>query len=125
MLQQRYRFHGRNSLRRVYRQGETVRSRLFAIRHIENPRHPDSRCSVVVARKVLKAAPRRNRVRRRIYEFIRLHWGHIQPNRDFIITVYEPNVYDMPGDQLRDSLVALLKRAEIWTDTPNHKKTTS
>lgn len=114
MLQRRYRFQGRSSLRYLFAKGRTVRNRSFALRFVANSRRTDSRCTVVVSRKVLKAAPKRNRVRRRIYEIIRNHWDHIAPSHDMLITVYDPAIFDAPHEQVKSGIVDLLVSAKLW-----------
>lgn len=101
MLQRQYRFHGHATLRYLYAHGKTVRNRALAVRYAANPHRQDSRLAVVVTRKVLKAAPGRNRIRRRIYELLRTNWSQMRPGYDMVITVYEPRFADMPADELR------------------------
>jgi len=113
MLQRQYRFHGRATLRHLYVQGKTVRNRALAVRYAANPRRQDSRLAVVVTRKVLKAAPGRNRIRRRMYELIRTHWPQLRPGYDILITVYEPRFVDMPADELQTLVLELLSQAHL------------
>ena len=49
-----YRFHGHNSLRYVYKNGQAVRSRLATLKSSPNPHRKKSRIAVVVGKKVLK-----------------------------------------------------------------------
>jgi len=122
MLKYTYRFHGHGSLRYLYQHGKTVRGRSIAVRSVHNTRRTDSRCAVVITRKVCKVAPRRNRMRRRIYEFLRTHWDHIAPAHDIVISVYDASLYDMPYEELHGLLVDVLQKAGIWrAQSGNHK----
>lgn len=114
MLKQTYRFHGHGSLRYLYQHGKTVRTHALAVRYIDNPRRVHSRATVVVSRKVLKAAPKRNRVRRRIYEYLRAHWAELKAPCDVAITVHDPSVYTMPTAELHELLHATLSKASLW-----------
>lgn len=118
MLKQTYRFHGHGSLRYLYQHGQTVRSHAVAVRSIRNARRVHNRATVVVARKVLKAAPKRNRVRRRIYEYLRLNWDHLKNPYDIAITVHDPSLYDLPPTELKKLLDDLLGKAQLWTESP-------
>lgn len=114
MLKQQYRFHGHGSLRYLYQHGQTMRSHALAIRFIANPRRVHNRVTVVVARKVLKAAPKRNRVRRRIYEYMRMHWAELKTPYDMVITVYDPSLYDLPALELQKLVADALAKANLW-----------
>ena len=116
MLAQRYRFHGYGSLKFLYRTGSVYRSRSLALRITRNDRRPNSRCAVIVTKKVQKAAPRRNRIRRRVYEIIRTEWDHIQPSHDMLITVYDPLSGEMDHEQLRQGVIELLKQSGVWRE---------
>lgn len=118
MLQYKYRFHGHGSLRYLYKNGKTVRNRSLSIRFAQNPKRKDTRCAIVVTRKLYKSAPKRNRIRRRIYEVLRTNWQHILPANDIVINVFEPRFYDMPHEDLEASVVDVLSRAELWQDNP-------
>lgn len=118
MLQYKYRFHGHGSLRYLYKNGKTVRNRSLSIRFVQNPKRKDTRCAVVVTRKLYKSAPKRNRIRRRIYEVLRTNWQHILPANDIVINVFEPRFYDMPHEDLKASVADVLARAELWQGDP-------
>lgn len=81
------RFHGHSSLRFVYKNGQAVRSRLLTIKYIANSHRKSSRVAVVVSKKVLKSAVRRNLIRRRIYEIIRLKLPHLNRAYDIAVIV--------------------------------------
>jgi ribonuclease P protein component len=124
MLAQRYRFHGYGSLKFLYRQGQTYRSRSVSLRIVPNPKRENSRVSVVVTKKVQKAAPRRNRIRRRVYEIIRTNWDNLRPNHDMLISIYDPQATDMPYEDLEKSVINVLKQADVWQESQNGGKAT-
>lgn len=125
MLQQRYRFHGYGSLKFLYHKGETFRSRSVSLRVVANPKRSTSRVAVIVTKKVQKAAPRRNRIRRRVYEVVRLHWDNLKPGHDMLISVYDPQAGVMPYEELERTIVGVLKQAHVWQDSQNDGQTTN
>jgi ribonuclease P protein component len=111
MILRQHRFHGYNSLRFVYAKGATQRSSLLAVRTVINTRRDSYRCAVVVSKKVSKSAVVRNRIRRRLYEQIRVA-GIVQP-ADIVVTVYSEMVATMPAEQLKTTLNTLLAQAGV------------
>ncbi len=116
MLEHRYRFHGHGSLRFLYQRGKTYRTKSLSLRVVRNPQRVHSRLAVIVTKKVQKAAPRRNRIRRRVYEVIRTHWEHIAPSHDMIISVYDAQTDIMPPAELEALVVDALKQARVWQE---------
>ena len=116
MLAQKYRFHGYGSLKFLYHKGKTYRTRSLALRVAHNSRRENGRVAVVVTKKVQKAAPRRNRIRRRVYEIVRKNWDHITPSHDILISVYAPQAGSMQSDQLENAVIDVLRQAGIWQD---------
>lgn len=117
MIAGRYRFHGYGSLKFLYHKGETHRSRSVSLRVVNNPRREESRVAVIVTKKVQKAAPRRNRIRRRVYEIVRTNWSHIKPGHDILISIYDPQAGVMPYAELERSVIGILKQAHVWQDS--------
>ena len=117
MIAGRYRFHGYGSLKFLYHKGETHRSRSVSLRVVNNPRREESRVAVIVTKKVQKAAPRRNRIRRRVYEIVRTNWSHIKPGHDILISVYDPQAGIMPYSELENTVIGILKQAHVWQDS--------
>lgn len=114
MLIQKNRFHGHGSLRYVYRNGETIRSSVLTIKYIENPRRKNSRFSVVVGKKVMKSAVRRNRIRRRIYEVIRKEIPKLRDNRDVVLMVFSSEVLTMDSQALYDMIKQFFSQANLY-----------
>lgn len=116
MLAAKYRFHGYGALRFLFGHGKTFRFKNLSIRTAANSRRTHSRVAVVVSKKVIKASPKRNRVRRRVYELLRENWENIKGSHDIIITVYDPAVWDMPAEELKNELLHALRESQLWTD---------
>jgi ribonuclease P protein component len=114
MLAKQFRFHGYGSLKFLYNKGKIVRARYVSLKYISNPRREDSRLAVVVAKKVSKKAPVRNRIRRRLYEAVRLHWPMLKPGQDMIITVFDENIANIPSTDLNKIIVELLTKADLY-----------
>lgn len=123
MLRRANRFHGHNSLRYVYKTGQTVRSDLFGIKYGLNQRRADMRCAVVVSKKVSKSAVKRNRMRRRLYELIRTTVLPDQP-MDIVLTVFHESTATIPMGQLQEQFRALLKKTNIAVKVENKTRDT-
>jgi ribonuclease P protein component len=113
MLARNYRFHGLGSLNFVYRQGKTVRSQSLSLRYALNNRRQTYRVAVVVSRKVHKSAVVRNRIRRRIYEAVRLELPSTVPPYDLVFTAFSDMLVAMPSSELRQLVTSLLKKAGL------------
>jgi ribonuclease P protein component len=111
MITKRNRFHGRNSLNGVYRHGKILRGNSITVR-CGNFRRGDYRLAVVVSRKVSKSAVVRNRIRRRIYEIVRLHMKDTAPTRphDMIITVFDESFASAEAHELRSRIGRLIEK---------------
>ncbi len=113
MIAKQFRFHGYGSLKFVYSKGTTVRTRFLSMKYVQNSRRPDSRLAVVVSKKISKKAPERNRIRRRLYEAIRLQWSMIQPGYDIVVTAFDERVGTISPTELTQAVDELLQRSNI------------
>jgi ribonuclease P protein component len=111
MLSRANRFHGHNTVRRVYRQGRSVRNNLGSLHVLGN--RPKFKAAVVVSRKVNKSAVARNRIRRRIYEVIRLQTKNITEPMEVVVTVYQAEAESLKSNQLKAAVEDLFKKAKI------------
>lgn len=112
MISRSHRFHGHGSLRYVYQHGHVVRGPLCSLKYIRNEKRPKWRLAVVVSKKVHKSAVKRNRIRRRLYEAVRLEAIDILAY-DMVITVFHEQVADLPAKELTTLVRAQLKQAGI------------
>lgn len=114
MLANKHRFHGPNSLRYVYRQGQTVHSHFFKVKFAPNTQMEHTRFAVVVSKKVHKSAVGRNRIRRRVYGVIRSQLPIVKPGVDVVIMIVSGEVMALPSTELRRSLVQLFSEANLY-----------
>lgn len=113
MISKLHRFHGHTSLNFVYRHGVVTRDQHMSLRVARNNRRASYRAAVIVSRKVHKSAVRRNRIRRRIYEAVRLRSGTITAPYDLVFTVFSDQLADMPAVQLQALVERMLARARV------------
>jgi ribonuclease P protein component len=115
MINRTHRFHGHNSLRYVYRNGKQARAPQIALKYALNEQRNTYRCAVVVSKRVHKSAAARNRIRRRIYEIVRLQDSGIGRPFDMVFTVFDEKVVDAPPPELQNIISSLLRQAGIRT----------
>ena len=113
MLSKLNRFHGHRSVRRIYKQGRAQRNSLGSVHVYSDQRHPVTHVAVVVSKKVHKSAVVRNRIRRRIYELIRVHMPTFKHPAELVFTVYQPEAATMPAEKLAEEVRNLLDRAKL------------
>lgn len=110
MLSQKYRFHSRGGVRYTYQKGKTIRTQNISLIFAPNSRH-HQRFGVVVSKKVLKSAVGRNRIRRRVYEALRLELPRFHDHLDCLFVIYNKSVAKMPFTELRAQIRDLLQQA--------------
>ena len=113
MLAAQYRFHGRRSMGLLFKQGRLVRGRSMGLKYVANSARQESRVAVVVGRKVTKIAPRRNRIRRRIFETVRVHWPELLAGYDLAFIVYDANLATASAPEIEAQVLGLLQKAGV------------
>ena len=113
MISRSNRFHGFNSLRHVYRQGQASRGALFAVKAVPNAQRQAYRAAVVVSRKVNKSAVVRNRIRRQLYENVRQLSPQFTKPYDIVLTVFHDTVLQTKPVDLSGQLKKQLKELGI------------
>lgn len=109
-----YRFHGHNSLRYVYKNGQAVRTHFATLKSSTNPQRKKTRIAVVVGKKILKSAVGRNRIRRRIYEYVRQQIPRLSQNFDIVIIVSSSEFATMSAADLQAHIEGLFVRAGLY-----------
>lgn len=113
MIPRAHRFHGLNSLQFVYRQGKQARADVCTLKYARNERRKTYRVAVVVSKKVSKSAVVRNRIRRRLFEAVRLQAIDIKQPYDLVFTIYDAQLATMPAVQVTKTVQQLLHKAAI------------
>ena len=108
MLASRYRFHGHRSVRATMTNGQVRRGRMTIVRYQDTPHRPLSRCAVIVSKKTLKSAVKRNRVRRRIYNIVRHELESLSQPYSIVIVVVSPDAISAPHAELTAEISRLL-----------------
>lgn len=118
MLSKKYRFHSRGGVKWVYRHGKTVRSPKMSLVFGPNERG-FTRVAVVVSKKVDKTAVARNRIRRRVYEALRVNFDLVPKKMDYIFVVYSKEVLEMPFAELEKVLGGLVEESKVCYNKNN------
>ncbi len=114
MISADYRFHGHGSLNYLFRNGTTARNSRVLVRTVSNKRRQTSRVSVIVSKKVAKSAVVRNRIRRRVYEVIRAHWGDVTPQTDFAVTILSAEIAVLGAQEVDRTVIGALQQAGVY-----------
>ena len=96
----------------VYQKGKTVRTSRMSLVYTKNTRG-FTRIAVVVSKKIDKRAVVRNRIRRRIYEAVRLNFDELPKATDYIFVVYSKDVMNMPFCELQEVILNLVDEAKV------------
>jgi len=107
------RFHGHNSLRYVYKNGKAVRSHLMTVKVTVNPHRKNSRVAVVVSKKILKSAVRRNRIRRRVYEYVRNEIINFNDTYDVVIIITSSELLNISFNDISDQINQLFNQVNV------------
>ena len=110
MLGRSHRFHGYGSLRGVYQRGRSARGPLMSLKFAQRQAGRPYRVAVVVSRKVNKSAVVRNRIRRRVYEQVRLAEKEIAPGTDLVFTAFSDQLATIEAQKLKNLVEELLKK---------------
>ena len=113
MISKINRFHGRNSLNNVYKYGKSINLSQINLRYLTGSKDQPIRIAVVVSKKVNKSAVARNKIRRRIYEVLRLKLTQIKPSSSLIFNIYSDEIRTIPQDKLNSILIEILSKANL------------
>ena len=111
MLSSKYRFHSRGGVKYTYQKGKTIRTPKLSLVFAPNKKQRQ-RYAVVVSKKVLKTAVGRNRIRRRLYEAIRLEFDPTI-KLDCIFVIYSKDFLKMDFEKIRAQIGELLAKARV------------
>ena len=108
MISRAHRFHGHRAVSSV--RGEVVHGRVLSLRFRKN-KGPDYRLAVVVSKKTAPTAVSRNRIRRRIFEAVRVSGRVNLTPIDMVIYVKTEALAEVPTEELNKEITSLIKKA--------------
>jgi len=88
------------------------------LRYTANKNRAHNRFAIVVAKKVVKSAVKRNRIRRRLYESMRRYEPNLHASYDFVVTVYSPDLLLIPSEEVDSVVKDVFKNAKLFDDKP-------
>ena len=118
MLSKKYRFHSRGGVKYVYQKGNTIRKPGISLVFCDNTKKY-TRIAVVVSKKVEKTAVKRNRIRRRIYEALRINMDLVPKERDYIFVVYDKKIERIAFRELEKLLGELVAESKVCYNKKN------
>jgi ribonuclease P protein component len=98
---------------RVYRRGKYGGSGRLSVK-VLGTGQPESRATIVVAKKISKRAVVRNRIRRRLAGILREEWQTVRPGYDIVVTVHQ-DIAAEATETLRQALVEALRKTNVTT----------
>lgn len=72
-----------------------------------------TRFAVIVSKKVEKSAVKRNFIRRRVYEALRVNFDLIPKKVDYLFVVYSKEIGKMPFSELEGILGQLVEESKV------------
>jgi len=114
MITRKNRFHGHNSLRPLYQKGTSVYSTNIKLLYAPAQKQ-NYRAAVVVSKKVHKSAIVRNRIRRRIYEYVRQYMQTSPTQLDLVFVVQSVALANTAAQDVQKELNSLLKKTTSST----------
>lgn len=118
MIRSSNRFHGHNVVARL--RGDVVHSATLSLRFTRSKRS-DYRLAVVVSKKIAPLATTRNRIRRRLFEAVRVNHRFDNIPIDAIIYVKSAGVTEMPAERLHEEVMNLSRQALARLDKPRSR----
>ncbi len=108
MIRRANRFHGHHSVSRL--RGVVIHGTYLSLRFEKNKKQ-DYRLAVVVSKKIASSAVVRNRIRRRLYEIVRVQRRVENTPLDMVLYVKTADAATIPSERLSAEVANLTKKA--------------
>lgn len=110
------RFHRRNAIKYIYAKGEVFRSRYITLKTLKqkSDKITETRAVVVISKKTLKSAVRRNLVRRRIYAILEKEISKLKDKYDIVFIVSSSEILSLSHEDLVTVITGLIKEADMY-----------
>ena len=111
MLKKEFRIVSNKDFQRIYQKGKFFTNKDFVVKFLPN-RFSFPRVGIVVSKKKVKKAVERNKLKRQLREVIRSEFSNLKEGFD-IVVILRNNIYGFKFEELRKSLILLLKEAGL------------
>lgn len=115
-MKRTYRLRRPDQFRRARREGRSIATPLLTLNLVAGRRRR-LRCGFVVGKQIGNAV-RRNRVKRRVREAVRLALPMIASGFDLVFVARSPDLAIVPFATIQLAVEQLLRRAQIWQESP-------
>lgn len=107
MLKKANRINKTRDLQKVYRLGKPAHTSALVIKFVP---HAQTQVAFVVSKKVSKKAVERNRIKRILREYMRLHLEQSKPGKYLVMV--KPQAAKLPGNELRAEMRRVLSKVK-------------
>lgn len=90
-----------------------VRGSVCSLHVVRDAKTKTTKVAVVVSKKVHKSAVVRNRIRRRVYELVRLQMDYIKTPAELVFTLYDAEVAVMESAELKKHILEAMRRGKV------------
>ncbi len=111
MLKKKNRLKRKKDFGIVFKKGKGVKEGFLFLKHVSNGLE-DSRCGIVVSRKVSKKATVRNRIKRRLRDVVAQKLREIKKGKDFVLVAL-PGLEAESFCEIEEMINRLLRKAKI------------
>lgn len=109
MLKLENRFKGNRQIMTIIKKGQSVYGQSAKLKYLKNENQRNSKFSVIVSKKVSKKAVIRNRIRRRIYNNLKLN--HLSNRGMFALFIYSDKFFYIKNLELTTIINELFNKA--------------
>lgn len=106
----------------MYSHAKVIRTKEFQLRYKPKHNKDNYKTAVVVSKKVAKLAVVRNRIRRRIFEWIRLNTPE-DYSYDIMITIFDEGLSTAPSQQVNELLEKAFSKVNSAPTPRENQKT--
>ncbi len=111
MLNKRNRISDKKIIQNLFDKGNLYRDKYFVFKYI-NSDSKDSQFAVIVSKKISKKAVKRNKIRRQIFEAIRLNID--MANNVTAIVISKARIQDAKYQEINDSIVQFFNQIKKY-----------
>ncbi len=109
----------KNRIQYLFKKGRKLVSKAFLLKHLTTS-EPQSRFCVIISAKTESSAVKRNLIRRRVYEALRLQ-NHLLENPQDVVIITNKKILDMTYQEIEADIKEIFTKS-IKPYLPNHSQ---